>query len=121
MATPVLSEPAIMYALERKVCVEELDVIRTGALLALIDGHDRKVLREPYVDLAQAAQNLQNLTGRIYAYSYVLRMLQQKTLTEDKLTEILAALTATAEAQRHKLLTTMTLVVQCPYDDDTRH
>jgi hypothetical protein len=121
MPSPLLSEPAILEALDKKVSKETLDDIRLGVMLATIDGRDRKVLREPFVDIVNSAFNLTNLLGRIYAYNYVKRMQEEGKLNDAFLDELSGQLVVHADAFRKKLHTLMKDVAACPYDEDSKH
>jgi len=119
MPSPLLNEPEIMQALSRKVTMDDLDNIRLGVMLATIDGRDRKITREPFVDLVNSGFNLTCLLGRIYAYNYVKQLQMAGQL--DQLDELVSQLTVHAEAFKAKLCHQMELIAQCPQDEDSKH
>ncbi len=115
---PQLSEYAIMGNLSMPSSAETADALQIGAMLSLVAIYDRKLNRETFIEAAQGSTALYGMLGRLTIAEAILHMLEKESFTKDKIEEAVKELTTYAEAERHKIIKIMELVVQCPTSND---
>lgn len=95
--------------------------LRTAALLVIMDAFDHKVEREAFFKTAKTAVQMCEMMGRLESTTGVKSSYAAGKLTAENLDTALEAITGFAEANRKSLLHDMSLLIQCPEDDDTKH
>ena len=121
MASAQLNEDIIITMLGVAPTAENGNDLRTAALLVLMDAYDRKIEREAFFKTAQTAVQMCEMMGRLESTTGVKSSYAAGKLTAENLDTALEAITGFAEANRKSLLHDMSLLIQCPEDDDTKH
>jgi hypothetical protein len=118
MADPFLNEQNILAALDVPASVGTVDRLQTAAMLAIVDGFDRKIQRDPFILLTASGLGLHTNMGRLHLINRVIELHKTQKLTPEKLTEADIELLAVCEAERIGLLNKSRLVSQCPLSTD---
>lgn len=121
MANPKLNESMVLALLEAPLAEEGAAHFQTGSTLSIIDGFDRQIVREEFIELCNAAMGLYGSMGRLDTVTAMLHMLKHGKLTEENLQKAVEGLTHTADYHRKALVAKMSLVAQCPLDSDSKH
>src|ERR1700737_2556440 len=66
MADPILNEEAITQALDTVVDLQTINRLHAGALMSIVDAWDRKILRDEFVVLVDAAMKLTEHTAKLW-------------------------------------------------------
>ena len=121
MASPQLNEAMIAATLGAPPMQESGEPLRTAAFLTIVDAYDRKVDRDTFFETAQAACQLSEMMGRLESITGISNSFKAEKLTIDKLEDALATVTGHAEVFRMTLIRKIGLMMQMPWDDDTKH
>ena len=117
----MLNEDLIVAMLGTMPVAEHGENLRTAALMVLLDAYDRRVTRDSFFDTAKNALQLNEMCGRLESITGVHSSLKANLLTGEKLQEAISVVTGHADTCRKSLLKDMSLLMQCPEDDDTKH
>lgn len=118
---PLLNERLIMDTLDKVSSPMSASRLQDGCTLAITDAFDRKIDREPFVQLLGDALNTINMLSRISAVSAMLTMLKEDRISKEKMEHALKVLTENAERHRKGLVELMDKVRQCPTNYDPIH
>lgn len=121
MASPLINEGMILGILDAPPSSETAVSLQTGSLLAILDGFDRQIKREEFVNMSNEAIGLHNACARLDSLASMLRLLKEGKLDETLLNRAVTNLSKMAEKHRSALQKQMELVAQCPWDDDAKH
>jgi hypothetical protein len=118
MADPIISEQSIIGLLDVPASLEAADRLQSGAMLALVDGFDRRIQREPFVRLTAAAMSTHTNLGRLQFLNLIVELAKKQPLTADQLTQAVIEIVAYCETERLSLLHQAKLVAMCPVSTD---
>lgn len=118
MADPIFSEATILNMLDAPASLAAVEPLRTGAILALVNGFDRKIQRDPFSLLVSSAVELHTNLGHLVLLDRMNTLNRQQQLTAEKFNEALINTIATCETGRLSLLHQMKLIAQCPTSYD---
>ena len=121
MSSTALNEDLVVAMLSASPAAEHGENLRTAALMVLLDAYDRHVTRDSFFDTAKNALQLNEMMGRLESITGVHSSLKANLLTAEKLQEAVSVVTGHADTCRKSLLKDMSLLMQCPEDDDTKH
>lgn len=93
--------------------------LQQAALLALVDGFDRKLLREKYIEVAELTLGLKDAIARQSVVGSIDELFRAGDLTQEEMDTALTALDRMVERSRINLLEAMANVVRCPTSADT--
>jgi hypothetical protein len=117
-ADPVLDEQMILDTLAHKINHKTSPFIQQAAMASTIDGFDRKVLRGPFIEIAETSFLLKDALARRDLISSIDELFRSGDLKQASIDEAIEGLTKTAELARTKLLSLMKDVAQCPGTED---
>lgn len=121
MPTPVFNEDLIAQMLGAPPEAATGQQLRTAAFFMLLDAYDRKVDRETFSTVAKGAVQLTEMLGRLESTTGIYSTFNADKLTQQSFEDALAIITGHAEACRLSLVNQMALIIQCPWDADTKH
>ncbi len=121
MTDPVLHEPTIMDTLDCLPHPENTSRLQAAALLCLLDAYDRKLEREHFVTLAQAALELHTQVGKFYMIDSVRENESIGVLDTDMLNKAVIGVHIMTSDAHNALLKLMRRVVSCPTTADKVH
>jgi hypothetical protein len=122
MASPFLNEHMIIETLSLPVSSDTSESLCVAAMLAVLDGYDRKIKRDEYGIVVDAVCKFHEMIGRLVIVNLV-RSLIGKTdpATCENLNKAASELQTGANLLRKQILSKMQVVAQCPWDEDTIH
>ena len=118
MADPMINERMLVDTISVPASLENIERLQSGALMATINGFDRRLQREPYIELAAAAFSLHTHLGRLHMVARIKELFNQEKLTKERLNDAEEQLIAYCEHERVALQKLTGLVVQCPTSAD---
>lgn len=118
---PKINEPLIIEALDTVSSIKSSPRIISGTTLAVMDGFDRRIDRDPFQDMVELSMRISDALGRLGAVEAIKNIFKEGRLDEPKLNAAIKELTERAEANRIKMLKSMELVIQCPTPRDSKH
>ena len=118
---PVLDEETLIKALSAEVGPNTTELIRSGAVLSLIDAFDRRLPRNVFLDILSHSLPLYDWLGCLDTVRRMSRLQNQQKLTEAALAEAVAEYMSTSDSVRAYLLSRMKLVVTCAPSTATIH
>jgi hypothetical protein len=118
MPDPLLDEPLILLQLNVPVSVNSVERLQQGAVLAVIDGFDRKVLREPFLNITSDAFRLATNLEKLELISRIMELQKQDKLTAEHLADAHGQLLASSETSRLAVINQLHLISQCPTSED---
>jgi hypothetical protein len=118
MADPVFNEATIISLLGAPASIAAFEPLQTGAALALVNGFDRKIQREPFTFLVSSAMGLHTNLGRLHLITRMRELQKQNILTPAKFDEASVDIVAFCETERLSLLHQMKMMTLCPTSDD---
>lgn len=121
MTDPVLHEPTIMDTLDCTPVAENTSRLQAAALLSLIDAYDRKLTRENFVTLAEAALSLHTQVGKLYMIDSVRENSLLGALDDNMLDRAVNGVRHMTVSAHTELFKLMRRVVACPTSDDKVH
>ncbi len=111
--------PEVMEAaLEAKCSLDTQQLVRTGAVLALVLAVDREIERGHLAEIAVDSSRLAFYLGQLCVVSSMLGHVDEQPVTKDELVNSLDIVVALAETHRHSLAEKMALVLQCPVNPE---
>lgn len=119
MADPLIEEQYMLSLLSLPANVGTVAQIKQGSLLSCVDAVDRKILRDPLIDILALSLSLTDTLGRMEIVQSMLPLLKDGSLKEENLVEANATLVKMAEEKRLKLLRMMNNVADCPMTGET--
>lgn len=121
MADPVLYEPTIMDTLDCNPFPENTSRLQAAALMCLIDAFDRKLLREHFVSLAEAALQVHTSMGKLYMIDSVQENHRMGILDKDMVNSARTGVQNLSTRSHTELYSLMRKVVACPTSADKVH
>ena len=118
MADPVFNEATILNLLGAPASIAAFEPLQTGAALALVNGFDRKIQREPFTLLVSSAMGLHTNLGRLHLITRMQKLHEQQSLTPEKFDEASIDIVAFCETERLSLLHQMKMMSLCPTSED---
>jgi hypothetical protein len=118
---PLLDEKVLIQALSTEISREEIEKIRGGAVLAVVDAYDRKVPRGLFLDIVATALPMYDWLGSLQTVQRVETISQKRPITPEALAEAVAEYTERSNHARQYLLTRMQGIVACAPSDATIH
>lgn len=118
MADPIIHEPMLLAALSPPVTVAGIEALQSAALMATVNGFDRRLTRDSYINLTASAFSLHTHLGRLHMINRIHELFKQEKLTEERLSEAETQLLAFCEAERVTLKNLTSLVTMCPTSND---
>jgi hypothetical protein len=115
---PVLHEPTIMDTLDCRVDPGNASRLQTAALLSLIDAYDRRLTRENFLVLAEAALGMHTQIGKLYMMASVADNYNLGVLDDLMVERAVNGTSAMAVKAHDELYGLMKKVVMCPTSDD---
>ena len=119
MPTPLFNEELISQMLGAPPAAETGQQLRTAAFFMLLDAYDRKVDRETFSEVAKNAVQLTEMMGRLESTTGLYSTFNAEKLTKQGFADALAIITGHAESCRLALVNQMSLIIQCPWSDET--
>lgn len=122
--SPLLDEAAICATLSMPCDARSAEYTRTASSMAILDAFDRKLLREPAMDIFRAALELNERLREVEILYRVLWDLDNGKYKLDPpearepFEVVLKARMEQAESSRLSLLSMMTKVMECPWEND---
>lgn len=121
MPDPILDEEMILEHLKGDVCVEATSQLQSVALYTLVAAYDRKVVREEYTPVMDAAMGLHSAMGKLFMLNSIREHFTQGTLNLELLDRALTKATSYAAGNQTTLVEFMEQLVQCPTSKDKVH
>lgn len=121
MASPVLDEDQILMAIQIPLNEDNLLPVRMGTLCSVIDAFDRKLLRDPYVELVGDAMNLHSCSGRLEILYGVRQLFKDGKFEEKFITDSIEHIEKRGDTFRASLVAKMRKVAECRNDTDPVH
>ncbi len=121
MTDPILHEPTIMDTLDCNPFPENTGRLQAAALLCLLDAYDRKLVREHFVTLAEAALSMHTQLGKLYMIDSVRENEQIGVLDTTMLQRAVTGVQAMAINSHVELYALMKKIVACPTTADKVH
>ena len=121
MSSTMLNENLVVAMLGSAPSADHGEDLRTAALLVLLDAYDHKVTRPDFFKMAKTALQMNEMMGRLESITGISNSFKAEKLTIDKLEDALATVTGHAEVFRMTLIRKLGLMMQMPWDDDTKH
>ena len=123
MVSPVIDEGSLLATLNLPVSVEFAEPLRTAAVYAILNAHDRKVQRPFYADLLGYSVYMHEQLRRAEVMSRILMELEENTVDQMKvmLKDRIQSTIADATEARARLKDCVASVMQCPMDEDRIH
>lgn len=121
MPDPVLNEKAVMQVLDKVASVQSAERLVSGAFMSAVDCFDRRINREPFMEVLQDAFGLADMLSRLDITAAYKDHFAGGTMTDAMFDSSIKEITGRAEKLRESLIKRMDLVVQCPYEDDKKH
>ena len=118
MTDPVLHEPTIMDTLDCRVDPVNTSRLQAAALLSLIDAYDRKLTRENFLVLAEAALGMHTQIGKFYMMSSIWDNHKIGLLDGVMIEKAVHGTNAMALKAHDELFGLMKRVVMCPTSED---
>jgi hypothetical protein len=115
---PRLSELSILRNLELPCSVQNAEPLQVGAMLTLVAMYDRKLERDAFVEMAEGVTALFGVLGRLCIAESVKHMMEKGVFTQAKIEDAAKELIAYGESERHKIVTILELVKECPTSED---
>ena len=114
MGDPLVDEWQLMETLNVPATLTVIERLQSGSILALVDGFDRQIKREPFINLTGAAFSLHGHLGRLHIVARINELSKQGKLTPERLNDAEIQLIDFCENERQALRGLAALVVQCP-------
>jgi hypothetical protein len=118
MPDPILNEQVILQMLDVPAGLVSAERLQTASMLALVNGFDRRIQREPFVRLAAAAMSTHTNLGRLQFTQLVVDLHNKQPLTAADLAKAMTEITAYCEVERLALVKQVQLVALCPTSTD---
>ena len=118
---PLIDENTLIQALLTEISPENIDKIRSGAVLSVIDAFDRRITRVQFLDILATALPLYDWLGSLQTVQRVDSINKKQKLTEESLAEAVAEYCSRSDAVRLTLLRCMRGVVACAPSDASIH
>ena len=118
MPDPILDERNILGLLDTPAGLASTDRLQTGSMLALVDGFDRRIQREPFVHLTAAVLSVHTNLGRLQFLNLITDLQKQRPLTADQLAAATIEMVAYCETERLALVHKVKLISLCPTSTD---
>jgi hypothetical protein len=115
---PVLHEPTIMDTLDCRVDPVNTSRLQAASLLSLIDAYDRKLTRESFLTLAEAALGMHTRIGKFYMMSSIWENHKMGVLDAEMVEKAVNGTGAMALKAHGELYALMKKVVMCPTSAD---
>lgn len=97
--------------------------LQAGAQLSLIDAFDRGISRDAFIDILKDAMMLHTFTSRLSMVAHIKDEFERTGhgMNAEDFKTAMHAVTGECERHRTSLIKNVSLLVQCPLEDDTRH
>ena len=118
MADPQFDEHQILEMLAVPASLAMIDPLQMGAIMATIDTWDRKVLRDPFMELTAHAFALHSNLGRLRLLDFFNTAYTKNQLSPANFAESKTQLLAFCETERVMLRSRFELVAKCPTSND---
>jgi hypothetical protein len=118
MADPQIDEGYLLASLSIPCASTTIDQLQAGAAMAVLDGFDRKIMREPFARLLTSAISFNVYLSQLQVISRLIDLEKAQKLTAERLAEAKVQLIGFGEIERLGLLKQVQLVASCPTSED---
>jgi hypothetical protein len=119
MTSPLIREDVIKNTLSLPVVTEHIDQLNMANMLAILDGYDRKLLRDEFSKILSTGFQFFDASARLDLIFSLKKLFEAEAPQQKLLDEAAVGLTQRADHWRKRLYEIMEVVSQCPGDQDT--
>ena len=121
MTDPILYEPSIMQTLDCAAEVDNVQRLQAACMLSLVDAYDRKLTRDEFIVLCDAAVTLHTQMGKLYMIDSISNNYKFGHLDGPMIERAEAGLNISCTATHAELHRLMKRIVSCPTSEDQVH
>lgn len=118
---PLLDETILIKALLTEISPENIDQIRSGAVLSIIAAFDRRIPRTQFLEIVATALPMYDWLGCLQTVQRIDMIKKKQKLTDESLAEATTEYQSRSDATRRALLERMKAIVACAPSDETLH